>query len=266
MDKDTSEPGWYSKEKSFLRQYARAVTSDQVLGDEIVAAALADFEPSGFDHLGDRQRRISLFRTFYDVWRDAQDNSDKAAPFSAASLLAASPHVASRARQLVLLVDVVGIAVDMAAELLELEMTEARELLTDERAVLNNMEVNGTSIVIEDEPLIAMDVGNLLEVIGLKVVGSARSAEAAISLAKKHEPDIVLADFDLGGGPTGLDAIKSIAADLPVIAVFLTAYPDEVLSGGEYEPTFVLTKPFNERALRTAVMHGMSIPRAEIIS
>lgn len=260
------EQNWYQKEKSFLRQYARAVVSDQLLGDEIVAAALNDFDSERIAQMDDRRRKIALFRAFYDTWGQARTSSDSAASFTREALLASGPNIAPAERQLALLVDVVGIGVDMAADLLELDADEARRMLDTEREALQKKKIDGSALIIEDEPLIAMDVSTLLETLGLKVAATARTAEAAVSKAAELRPDIVLADYDLGAGKTGLDAIKTIAADMPVIAVFLTAYPDEVLSGEDNEPTFVLAKPFNERALRTAVLHGMSLPRAEIIS
>lgn len=238
--------------------------ADQHLGDEIVAAALSGFDAAAIEHLGDRQRKIAVFRRFYDTWRRASDG--EALPFSSTSLLAASPNAAGAGRQLALLVDVVGIASDMAAELLEIDGPKARELLAEERRKLEETKVSGAALVIEDEPLIAMDIANLLESLGLKTAGMARTADTAVSLAKECQPDIVLADYDLGSGATGFDAIKRIGYELPVVGVFLTAYPDEVLSGEDFEPAFVLTKPFNERALRTAVIHSMTVPRTNIIT
>lgn len=260
------EQNWYQKETAFLRQYARAVVSDQLLGDEIVAAALSDFDPAAIAGFDDRRRKIALFRAFYEIWRRARVGGEGAPAFTREALLASQPNIAPPERQLALLVDVVGIGADMAADLLELDVNEARRLLSEEREALEKRKVEGSALVIEDEPLIAMDVSTLLESLGLKVVATARTADAAVAKAAEHRPEVVLADYDLGAGKTGLDAIKTIVSDMPVIAVFLTAYPDEVLSGADNEPTFVLAKPFNERALRTAVLHGLSMPRPEIIS
>lgn len=261
-----SHADWFQKEKSFLRQYARAVTSDQLIGDEIVAAALANFDPGTISARDDNQRRVALFRTFYAKWRGAYEATDQAEAFSNDALLASVSPSTDLSRQIVLLVDVVGISVSLAAELLETEPPTARNLLAEERKRINEENVSGSALIIEDEPVIAMDIGSTLTSIGLTVVDAARTAKSAVSLALSHKPDIIMADYDLGSGGTGLDALREISSEHSAIVIFLTAHPDHVLAGEDYEPTFVLTKPFDERALRAAIVHGMSIPRTQIIS
>ncbi len=256
----------YQKDICFVRQYARAVTSDQFVGDEIAAAALGKFNFNAIADLSERRRRIAIFQAFYETWRAARQTDQHAAAFSSKSVLAAGPFTADPARQLLLLVDVMGIDLDMAAELLKLPVAEARKLYIEERTRVRSQIVSGTALVIEDEPLIAMEVASTLESIGLTVVASARDANSAVKLAHQYKPDVVLADYDLGSVKTGLDAVKEIVSDIPVVAIFLTAYPDEVLRGDDYEPTFILTKPFDERAIRAAVVHGLSIPRREYVS
>ncbi|MAW82727.1 MAG: hypothetical protein CMI63_21030 [Parvularcula sp.] len=254
----------FQKDLRFVRQFARAVTSDQFLGDEIAAAALQRFDYSAVEGLPDRERQITVFRAFYDAWRSA--SAEGGAAFSNRSVLAARPFTAEPPRQLVLLVDVIGLEIEKAAALIGVEPSEAKRLLSEERRRIAATQVSGTALVIEDEPVIALEVAATLETIGLKVLATARTADDAIRLANKHRPDVVMADYDLGAGRTGLDAVREITSTLPVIAIFLTAYPDDVLSGDDYEPTFILTKPFDERALRAAIVHGLSLPRAGVIT
>ncbi len=253
----------FEKDLRFVRQFARAVTSDQFLGDEIAAAALSNFDYASLEGLSDRERQVAVFRAFYDAWRSAPTESGAA--FSNRSVLAARPFTAEPPRQLVLLVDVIGIDSSKAAALLDIDSDEAKRMLAEERKLIAATQVSGTALVVEDEPVIALEVAATLEMIGLDVVATARNAEDAVRLAHQHKPDVVMADYDLGAGRTGLDAVRDITSELPVIAIFLTAYPDDVLSGSDYDPTFILTKPFEERALRAAIVHGLSMPRAGII-
>lgn len=254
----------FEKDLRFVRQFARAVTSDQFLGDEIAAAAFTRLDYSAFEGLPGRERQIAVFRTFYEAWRSA--STQKSAAFSTKSVLSSQPFTAEPPRQLVLLVDVIGIEIEQAAALLQLDLKAAKKLLIEERKNIAATKVAGTALVIEDEPVIALEVAATLGSIGLKVVATARTADDAVRLAREHKPDVVMADYDLGAGRTGLDAVRDIVSEMSIIAIFLTAYPDDVLSGDDYEPTFILTKPFDERALRPAIVHGMSIPRAGVIT
>ena len=254
----------FQKDLRFVRQFARAVTSDQFLGDEIAAAALLRFDYSAVEGLPDRERQVTVFRAFYEAWRSA--GSEGGPAFSSQSVLAARPFTAEPPRQLALLVDVIGIETEKAATLIGIDAADAKRLLSEERKRIENTTISGTAMVIEDEPVIALEVAATLESIGLDVIATARTADDAVRFARKHKPDVVMADYDLGAGRSGLDAVREITSELPVIAIFLTAYPDDVLNGDDYEPTFILTKPFDERALRAAIVHGLSMPRAGVIT
>lgn len=258
-----TDTAWYKQECAFIRQFTRAVLADQFTGDEVARAALSGFDPAAVIAETDRGRRLAVFRAFFDAWRDA-GNGEGNGNFSDRSLLASAPLRADKARQLLLLVDVLNISLDSAAELLELRPANTKAMLAAERRKIEH-KLQGRALVIEDEPVIAMDVASVLEKMGLDVVGSARTKFEAVSLAQQEKPDLLLADYNLGAGGSGLDAVKEISSEMPVITVFLTAFPDDVLVGDDYEPAFILPKPFEERALRAAVAHGLEAPRTGTI-
>lgn len=257
------KPSWKARELAFVRQFSRAILADQITGDEVARAALSLTDLSQFDSLDEKSRRSAIFKTFLSNWR-AATTKGPAHPFSDTALLASIPVPTNKPRQLLLLVDVLGIPLDMSADLIEVPAQEARALLKEERQQISRP-VEGSVLVLEDEPIIAMDVTNLLETMGLTVVGQARAYKQAVDIAHRHHPNLLLADYDLGEGATGLDAVKAISAEMPIATIFLTGYPDEVLAGNDYEPAFILAKPYQDRALRAAVAHAVTTPRIRYI-
>ena len=68
------------------------------------------------------------------------------------------------------------------------------------------MTLEATFLVVEDDFLIAEATCAQLEDLGLAVCGSAASASIAVSLAREHQPSIVLMDLQLEGEEDGVDA------------------------------------------------------------
>ena len=65
-------------------------------------------------------------------------------------------------------------------------------------------------LIIEDEPLIAMDIEQMVESLGHRVVGTARTHTEATALFGKTHPRMVLADIQLADGSSGIDAVNEI--------------------------------------------------------
>lgn len=251
------------KEIGRLRQFFRAVLNDQMLGDEVTHAVLASVDLAAIGRLSVEQRRARLFTDAISIWLAARKSGD-ARNFSAGALLAAAGPDVGPGEQVLILTDVMGMSVADAAAALELSTTDARSLAADARTRLDR-DVQGSVMIIEDEPLIAEGIADLVRSMGAEVVAMARNCDQAVTQAGALRPDAVLADFDLGGGGTGLDAVKAISADQDTVAIFITAFPEEVLTGEDYEPAFVLTKPYRERALRTALAYSLKAPRPELV-
>jgi len=97
-----------------------------------------------------------------------------------------------------------------------------------------------------------LDVAQTVTSLGHQVVGMAARASEAVRLAKKTPPGLVLADIQLEDGSSGITAVQTIltAAEVPV--VFVTAFPERLLTGENLEPAFVVTKPFDAAALKVA--------------
>ena len=63
----------------------------------------------------------------------------------------------------------------------------------------------------------------------------------------------MLADIRLEGGSSGLDAVNEMLQMFTVPVVFVTAYPEELMTGRRPEPTFLITKPFRDDAVKAII-------------
>jgi CheY-like chemotaxis protein len=112
-------------------------------------------------------------------------------------------------------------------------------------------------LIIEDEAVIAMDLSDLVTNAGHEVVATATTASQAVSAAKRERPDLVLADIQLADGSSGIDAVRDILASFEVPVIFITAFPDRLLTGERPEPTFLITKPYSPDMVRAAVSQAL---------
>lgn len=76
-------------------------------------------------------------------------------------------------------------------------------------------------------------------------------------MARKHRPGLVLADIRLADGSSGLDAINDILSSFEVPVIFITAYPESLLTGERPEPTFLIAKPFREETVKAVVSQAL---------
>lgn len=112
-------------------------------------------------------------------------------------------------------------------------------------------------LIIEDEPLIAMDIESLVTDLGHHVVGIAATREEAMAMALREKPEMVLADIQLADGSSGIDAVNDILAECNVPVVFITAYPERLLTGDRPEPAFLVTKPFKTEMVKAVVSQAL---------
>jgi two-component sensor histidine kinase/CheY-like chemotaxis protein len=113
--------------------------------------------------------------------------------------------------------------------------------------------------VIEDEPLIAMNIAMLLEQAGAQVAGPAATVSDALDLIAKNELDGALLDANLRGQPAGEIAAALTRKAIPF--VFVTGYGREVLPRS-FARAPMLKKPFTEEQLLAAAASLLEQPRA----
>lgn len=251
-------------ELPYLRRYARALTGNQTSGDTYAAATLeAILEDRGaFEQ--SQSAKVALFRAFNDIWvssgakveGEAVTSLEERAQWHLAGL---TPHT----REALLLHAIEGFTIDQIAEIMDVDAKEARELLDIARNEMAKT-VKGRVLVIEDEAIIAMDIMAIVEHMGHQVTGNARTRTAAVDLARKDPPDLILADIQLADKSSGIDAVNDILggqSDVPV--VFITAFPERLLTGDRPEPAFLITKPYTEEQVRSAVSQAMFFASTE---
>jgi CheY-like chemotaxis protein len=112
-------------------------------------------------------------------------------------------------------------------------------------------------LIIEDEPLIAMDLAGIVQELGHEVAAVARTRTDAVEAALREKPGLVLADIQLADGSSGIDAVKDILAGFSLPVIFITAFPQRLLTGERPEPTFLLTKPFDPRTVKAAISQAL---------
>ncbi len=262
-----------------LRRYARALTGSQEAGDAIAAATLEALVEAPAPPLGGggphgasgaswegEAGKVALFRAFHVTWSRA--GAPLGRPDSRASARAQG-HMASLtppSREALLLHAIEGFGPGEIGEIMGVSPDEAGRLID---AAIREMEesVRGRVLLIEDEAVVAMDLAAIVRGMGHRVSGVARTRAEAVRLARDAPPDLVLADVQLADGSSGVDAVAEILrahADLPVI--FVTAFPERLLTGDRPEPAFLIPKPFGVEQIRSAVSQAMFFSSTETLA
>jgi DNA-directed RNA polymerase specialized sigma24 family protein len=239
----------------YLRRFARALTGSQESGDAYVVAVLESLieDPSSFPN--DQQPRVGLYRCFLKVWNSVALNNVPASDLKSRadhSLEAITP----RARQAFLLASLEGFTTSQTAEVLDCSKDEVTKLI--HQAGEEIAEQTATQVlIIEDEPLISMDLETLVKDLGHQVSGVARTHREAIAEVRKTQPGLVLADIHLADGSSGLEAVNEILLGFDVPVIFITAFPERLLTGERPEPTFLITKPFEANTVRALISQAL---------
>jgi CheY-like chemotaxis protein len=112
-------------------------------------------------------------------------------------------------------------------------------------------------LIIEDDLMIANDLKSLVMELGHRVIGIARTRDEALRLARSMRPGLILADIQLADGSSGIDAVNEIHLKCWAPVVFITAYPERLLTGRPREPTYLLAKPYDADAVRVVVSQAL---------
>jgi CheY-like chemotaxis protein/DNA-directed RNA polymerase specialized sigma24 family protein len=227
----------------FLRRYARALTGNQASGDAYVSATLEALiqDASVIDDAGGP--RVALYRLFTKIWNSVGLNAKTSEPDTDMPADARLANLTPRPRQAFLLVALEGFAEDDAAKILDVDVLALRALVEESGRELA-AEIATDVLIIEDETFIAMDLETLVEGLGHRVMGVARTHSEALALVKQKTPGLILADIQLADGSSGLDAVNELLKTLEVPVIFITAYPERFLTGERPEPAFLIAKPF----------------------
>jgi CheY-like chemotaxis protein len=88
--------------------------------------------------------------------------------------------------------------------------------------------------------------------------------DEAVAQANAHRPGLVLADIQLADDSSGIDAVKDILSGFSVPVIFITAFPERLLTGERPEPTFLITKPFQRSTVKAAISQALFFNAATI--
>jgi DNA-directed RNA polymerase specialized sigma24 family protein/CheY-like chemotaxis protein len=227
----------------FLRRYARALTGHQASGDAYVAATLESLIASPKILESAPNQRVALYKLFTKIWNSVAVNGK---PDAAEPHLTPEQHltqITPRPRQAFLLVALEGFSEEDAAQILDCDLPTLRGLVEESGRELA-AEIATDVLIIEDETFIAMDIEALVESLGHRVIGVARTHAEAIALSRQKRPGLILADIQLADGSSGLDAVNELLGTFEVPVIFITAYPERFLTGQRPEPAFLIAKPF----------------------
>lgn len=226
----------------FLRRYARALTGNQASGDAYVAAALETLVADQSVLDDPHGPRVALFRLFTRIWNSLSVNGK---PASGTTLPGDDKLavITPLPRQAFLLVALEGFSESDAAYILGVDVTKLRALVEESGRELA-AQIATDVLIIEDETFIAMELESLVEALGHRVIGVARTHAEAVALSKEKQPGLILADIQLADGSSGLEAVHELLGQFEAPVIFITAYPERFLTGMRPEPAFLISKPF----------------------
>ena len=226
----------------YARRYARALAGSQSAGDALVAESLRRGLPA-------LPARLALYANI--------------------TLLSEPPEarlgepLSPRERCALLLTSLEGLTVPEAAQVLAIDEGETETTIADAREKVKQT-VSTDVLIIEDEPVIALDIRLLVSRCGHKVVGVAASEAEAIRIAHEAKPGLILADVNLGRGGDGITAVRRILENVDIPVIFVTAYPERLLTAEGVEPAFIINKPFDRMTLAIATYQAISAGRIPI--
>ncbi len=236
-----------------LRRFARALSGSQESGDAYVVALLEALveNPSIFPLNIDL--KIALYQLFLKIWNSVDANAFPNFKFEKSELVRGLQTLTPRSRQAFLLLSVEGFEAEAIAQILETDHEDVAALIAAADNEIANQLEPADILIIEDEPLTAAHLEELVQSLGHEVTGIARTHRNALELAHNRKPDLILSDIQLADGSSGVEAVNEILGELEVPVIFVTGHPEMLLTGEKPEPTFLIAKPFNAETVKAVI-------------
>ena len=236
------------RQAPYLRRYARALTGSQARGDDLVQSTLEALLSGEVKLDADAPLRPALFRALYANWRHAPDGEAPSGLAADQRLQTLSPEH----RAALLLVSMEGFTPLEASQVMEVTPAVLEARLAEAQVELERQLATDV-LIIEDEPIIALDLTRLVRELGHRVAATAATHAEAVAAARETHPGLVLADIRLADGSSGMDAASEILTSFNIPVIFITAFPEHLLTGERPEPAFLITKPFREDAVKALI-------------
>lgn len=249
----------------FLRRFSRAMTGSQESGDRFAAAALEAI-------LADRSVldgsnvKVGLFKVLFGIWASAGAPVEEGEEGARAKAQRRLSALTNNSREALLLHTIEGFSFAEISEIIGVDESEAQSLVEIARQEMADSTA-GSVMIIEDEAIIAMDIESIVSDMGHRITGIARTRDEAVKLGRDDPPDLILADIQLADNSSGIDAVNDLLAELglrPVI--FITAFPERLLTGDKPEPAFLISKPYSVDQVNSAVSQAMFFSSTETLN
>lgn len=239
-----------------LRRYARAVTGSQTTGDDLVARVLEDLVAQPQIIQGEQSPKIGLYRQFLRLANQAGGANGAVAGDTQTAADKRLSRLSPKPRQAYLLRALEGFTAEESAYALDIDQREFARLV--DRANREMIDQVATDVlIIEDEPMIALDLKDIMTSLGHRVTAIARTHKEALEAISAGEVGLVLADIQLADGSSGIEAVNDILNTTGVPIVFITAFPERLLTGERPEPTFLITKPFQPENIKAITSQAL---------
>ena len=251
------------RQAPYLRRYARALTGSQAKGDALVQAAMQGLLSGAVAPVPDLSPRILLYRALNQIWLGEDEVEVQAGRDGVHEDLPPDRHLQELSpveRAALLLTMMENFPLHEAAQTLHLTPARLQERLNAADAALQRQLATDV-LIIEDEPIIGLDLTRLARELGHRVTGVAATRDEAVAMAQQFRPGLVLADVRLADGSNGMDAASDILRSFDIPVIFITAFPEHLLTGERPEPVFLITKPFKEETVKALIGQALFFHR-----
>ena len=112
-------------------------------------------------------------------------------------------------------------------------------------------------VVIDDDPLVLQATGGLLRSWGCQVVAAESYGAALVRLSEiKRRPDMIVCDYRLPRGATGVDAIEGLRNAFEIPALLISGDAAAPPADGEHGGYNLLHKPLDAAKFRDALVNA----------
>ena len=119
-------------------------------------------------------------------------------------------------------------------------------------------------LLVDDQPENLLALEAVLKPLGLRTV-RATSGEQALRRLLDEDFAAILLDVrmpDMDGFETA-ELVRARPASHSTPILFVTAFPERLLTGEALEPAFVVTKPFDSTTLKVAISQALFFAKSE---
>ena len=245
----------------YLRRFARALCGSQTSGDAYVVATLEALIADTDSFPTTMSPKVGLYHLFMASWASISLNVKVEAELDAVeSAQHAVSQLTPRSRQAFLLRTVEGFSLEEVAVILSITVAQVDDLVLQAgREIADRVATD--VLIIEDEALIAQDIEFIAQDLGHRVIGVARTHQEALALAQTKRPGLILADIQLADGTSGLNAVNELLQSFSAQVIFITAYPERLLTGERPEPAFLISKPYKTDVVKATISQALFFDR-----